>query len=396
MKKATLPKIPAGFSDAIDSLAGIGDIGIAALMDSAEAARFVEVPLDLIDVDAEQVRAEFEDVDSTLADLADSIRARGVLQPILVRPLSNGRYRLVAGERRLRASRLAELTRIPAYVRSMTDDEAEDAQLAENVQRKNLTQMEEARRLQRDLERLGGDREALAAKHAKSLAWISDRLKYLNRGPVADRLVRENVTADIQAINQVSRIESVDPERAAATVEALKARSPEQTVRDIVDTAAKDAGLKRDYRKASAPKRAPAPIHQDESGPVAAAAPVPAVGAIHHDELPAAAAVPAEPSNTVSSVESAFDAVWESMISGVSAAAAVATLDGDDRSALEDDLRAEHAAGVDATDVSAAVLAGMRAGRYGAHRCGAIRLASFLAGVTGQDFAVESLVGSAR
>ena len=72
-----------------------------------------------------------------------------MLQPILLRPNSNG-YELI-GERRYRVSKLAGFDQIPAYIRDMTDEEAEDAQMAENIHRKNLTQIEEAKKIQRDL-----------------------------------------------------------------------------------------------------------------------------------------------------------------------------------------------------------------------------------------------------
>src|ERR687894_1449114 len=88
-----------------------------------------EIPVDLIDPNPRQPRRSFDE--TKLAELADSIRARGVLQPVVVRPLAGGRYELVAGERRLRAARLADLELIPAMLRQADDWERLDLALAE-------------------------------------------------------------------------------------------------------------------------------------------------------------------------------------------------------------------------------------------------------------------------
>jgi len=101
-----------------------------------------EIPVDLIDPNPRQPRQTFDE--AKLAELADSIRTRGVLQPIVVRPLAGGRYELVAGERRLRAARLAELELMPAMLRQADDWERLDIALAANMARQNLTAVEEA------------------------------------------------------------------------------------------------------------------------------------------------------------------------------------------------------------------------------------------------------------
>src|ERR687893_1720115 len=99
-----------------------------------------EIPTDLIDPNPRQPRRTFDE--TKLAELADSIRARGVLQPIVVRPLAGGRYELVAGERRLRAAKIAELETIPALVRDTEDWERLDLALAENMARQDLNPVE--------------------------------------------------------------------------------------------------------------------------------------------------------------------------------------------------------------------------------------------------------------
>ncbi|MCW2967120.1 MAG: parB-like partition protein, partial [Solirubrobacteraceae bacterium] len=89
------------------------------------------VPVDLIDRNPRQPRSQFDD--ETLASLADSVRERGILQPVLVRPVAGGRYELIAGERRWRAAQIAGLDEVPALVRAREDAEALEIALIENM-----------------------------------------------------------------------------------------------------------------------------------------------------------------------------------------------------------------------------------------------------------------------
>lgn len=191
-----------------------------------------------------QVREIFEDAENSLEDLADSIREHGVLQAIIIRPIPGPiPFELVAGERRLRAATMAGLEQIPAIVRELTDEEAEAIQFAENIQRKNLTQIEIGNRLQRDLDNLGNI-EAVMAKHKKSRAWISKWLSILDLPEQAQRLVDENLSADPEVILGVKQIEKVSPEAAKEVVDELKKTQGESkkggNARDKVQ-AAKDA-----------------------------------------------------------------------------------------------------------------------------------------------------------
>lgn len=210
--------------------------GVNSLFES-QGAEFSTIPLDMIEVKS-QVREVFEDEDSALADLAENIKKNGILQPILLRPTQDG-YELIAGERRLRASKIAGLDTIPAYIREMSDEEAEDAQFHENIHRKNLTQIEEAKKLQRDLDKLGSV-EAVCELHQKSRGWLSKRLSLLSLPEQAKRLITEDISADIEAIQTVKIIEKHDPEAAQTLVNKLKetggknAREEAATVKSTV------------------------------------------------------------------------------------------------------------------------------------------------------------------
>ena len=135
-----------------------------------------EIPLDEIDVSGSQPRRRF--VDRTIAELAQSIASHGVLQPILVEP-AGSRYRIIAGERRFRAARRAGLQRIPALVRTSTDDERLALALIENIQREDLTPLEEAQAYRRLIEVSGISQEDLATRVGKNRSTISNSLRLL-------------------------------------------------------------------------------------------------------------------------------------------------------------------------------------------------------------------------
>jgi len=136
-----------------------------------------DLPLDLIRPNQRQPRRDFEE--DGLQGLADSIRSRGVLQPIVVSPLAGGTYELVAGERRLRAARLAELDSIPAVVRPADDWERLDLALAENMARQDLNAVEEARACAMLVEDLGLTKGEVGRRVGRSRAAISNLIRLL-------------------------------------------------------------------------------------------------------------------------------------------------------------------------------------------------------------------------
>ena len=153
--------------------------GIDADDQAPEEKGIVFLSISDIRPNAQQPRRYFED--EALGELADSIRSSGVLQPILVRPVDDGehRYELVAGERRWRASQLAELTEIPAMVRALGDEESLAIALIENLQREDLNPIEEALGLKRLQEDFGLKQEDLAQKVGKSRPAIANTLRLL-------------------------------------------------------------------------------------------------------------------------------------------------------------------------------------------------------------------------
>lgn len=165
---------------------GLGK-GLEALFaENAVEGQGKTVSLRLLDIEPnrDQPRKQFDD--DALHELSESIAQHGVLQPLLVRPLTGGGYQLVAGERRWRAARLAGLDEVPVVVREMTDREAAELAMIENLQREDLNPMEEARGYQALMETYGMTQEQAAHAVNKSRPAVANALRLLSLpAPVA-------------------------------------------------------------------------------------------------------------------------------------------------------------------------------------------------------------------
>ncbi len=131
-----------------------------------------------IEPNREQPRNDFND--DALNELAESIRLHGVLQPLLVRPMPNGRYRIVAGERRWRACRIAGEETVPAIIREMSDGEAAELTLIENLQREDLSPLEEAEGYRTLAEKFGMTQEQIAQRVSKSRPAVANAMRLLS------------------------------------------------------------------------------------------------------------------------------------------------------------------------------------------------------------------------
>ena len=146
--------------------------------DSAEQAELREIPADLVVANPRQPRRQFDE--EALVGLSESLKARGVLQPVLVRPRPDGRYELIAGERRLRAARLAGLTTLPAIVQPHDDAASLEIALIENMARQDLNPVEEARACSLLVEELGLSREEVGRRVGRSRVAVSNLLRILD------------------------------------------------------------------------------------------------------------------------------------------------------------------------------------------------------------------------
>jgi ParB family chromosome partitioning protein len=126
---------------------------------------------------------------TALAELAESIKSQGVMQPILVRPLTAGRYEIIAGERRWRAARIAGLASVPALVKEIPDQQALAASLIENIQREDLNPLEEATGIQRLTQEFGLTHQAVAETLGRSRAAVTNLLRLLDLAPPVRELL---------------------------------------------------------------------------------------------------------------------------------------------------------------------------------------------------------------
>ena len=146
------------------------------------------IAIDAISPNPSQPRRHFDE--EALKELAESIRAQGILQPLLVRPDGSGNYQIVAGERRWRAARMANLSKVPVVIREMSDKEVMAAALIENLQREDLNAIEEAQALKELRDALNITQEELAKRLGKSRPAIANAMRLLQLSESAQEDVR--------------------------------------------------------------------------------------------------------------------------------------------------------------------------------------------------------------
>ncbi|CAN5135765.1 ParB/RepB/Spo0J family partition protein [soil metagenome] len=148
-----------------------------------------DIKIDEIEVNPFQPRTDFDE--QALFELADSIKIQGLIQPITVRRVSAHRFQLISGERRLRASKLAGLIQIPAYVRTANDQQMLEMALIENIQRENLNAIEVALSFQRMIEECSLKQEELGERVSKNRSTVTNYLRLLRLPPSIQASIRD-------------------------------------------------------------------------------------------------------------------------------------------------------------------------------------------------------------
>jgi len=190
-------------------------------------------PLDMIQPGKYQPRVDMSE--ESLNELADSIRAQGLVQPIVVRPINGGRYEIIAGERRWRASKLAGLDLIPALVRDVSDRSAIAMALIENIQRENLNPMEEANALHRLREEFTMTHQEAAEAVGRSRAAVSNLLRLRNLNDDVKILV-ENCDLEMGHARALLALEGENQSDSARHIveKGLSVRETEQLIRRLL------------------------------------------------------------------------------------------------------------------------------------------------------------------
>ncbi len=153
------------------------------------ASVIINIPLEQIEVNPFQPRTTFEE--ASLQDLSDSIKVHGVIQPITVRKIENNKYQLIAGERRLRASKLAGKTEVPAFVRAASDQESIEIALIENIQREDLNPLEIAINYKRLQDECDLTQEELAVRLGKNRSSVTNFIRLLRLPPDIQAALRD-------------------------------------------------------------------------------------------------------------------------------------------------------------------------------------------------------------
>ncbi len=198
-----------------------------------------------IEPNREQPRKQFDE--EALAELSDSIAQHGVLQPLLVRPMPDGGYQLVAGERRWRASRMAGLTEVPVVIRDLTDAQVAELALVENLQRENLNPLEEANGYKELSDKFGYTQEKISEIVGKSRPSIANALRLLN----LPSDVQEMVSNGSLSMGHARAILSLDDDKMKTDLAKLviandlSVRETERIARNMVKEAPKKNKAKK-------------------------------------------------------------------------------------------------------------------------------------------------------
>jgi ParB family chromosome partitioning protein len=225
-----------GLGRGLDALlSGIEPLGAAPRASSNEG-ELRHLPVDLIRRGKFQPRVDMHP--ESLEDLANSIRAQGVVQPIVVKPSGVGQYEIIAGERRWRAAQLAGLQEIPAVVRDVPDKAAMAMALIENIQRENLNPMEEANALQRLIDEFQLTHQEVADAVGRSRAAVSNLLRLLELNEDIKRLV-EQKQLEMGHARALLALKGAAQSAAAHTVvdKGLSVRETERLVRRLLENA---------------------------------------------------------------------------------------------------------------------------------------------------------------
>ncbi len=214
----------------------------------------LRIPLDLFETNPKQPRKDFDDV--SLQELAASIRMHDIIQPITVAKLPSGKYRIISGERRFRAGRIAGIKDIPVYIRQANDQQLLELALLENLQREDLNAMEVALSYKRMMDELNYTQEQVAERMGKERSTVANYVRLLKLPPDIQVALRNNMISMGHA-RALINVDTVDKQLflfGEIKNRSLSVRQTEELVRKLYKTqhpvkVSVKAGLPESYRK---------------------------------------------------------------------------------------------------------------------------------------------------
>lgn len=221
----------------------MADVNLSAEAQGSErfSAADMRLPIESIQPNPDQPRRDFDG--SALEELAESIRTKGIIQPLVVRPIKDGqKYEIVAGERRWRAAQMAQLHDVPVVVRNFTDEEVIEIAIIENIQRQDLSAIEEAMAFRQLMDRFGHTQEKLAEALSKSRSHIANTMRLLVLPEAVQTMIR---VGTISAGHARALIGAGDPVALAVKVanQGLSVRETEKLAKSV-------GGMKANRRSA--------------------------------------------------------------------------------------------------------------------------------------------------
>ncbi len=226
--------------------------GLSALLSEPMVAttneELKEIDIDLIEPNNLQPRTRFDD--ARLEELAQSIKANGIVQPLLVRKVGNLRYQIVAGERRWRAAQRAGLQQIPAVIREVPDEKMLELALIENIQRQELNAIEEAYAYKRLIETLGLTQETVAQRVGRDRTFVTNYLRLLRLPEEIQKLVEENQISMGHARALLGIDDNEKQRQIAQSIidRGLSVRETERTIKQIIAGTQKDEKVAPDLQ----------------------------------------------------------------------------------------------------------------------------------------------------
>ena len=340
---------------------------------------------------------EIENDEQTISELAESIEADGLLQPIVLVANDDDSWRLVCGERRVRACALIGYSPIESLCyESLTEEQIDRIQFAENIHRLNLSQINEAQILQKDIEKYGGIDKVCEIRN-KSVSWVSKRLSLLDLPKETTRLLTENITADIEVINTVRQIEKISPEKAAATVIELKENVGKKGV-NARETAKKAKDTVKPPKKPKEKPVNPENVAKPKDTSFMDAGEVLTIAlddeTIREDEEQQNFEFNDEEPLPLAALDHLFNLVYESGSDPKNAFNALSVVQ---RDAVEEWLQNFYEAGISCENLANAVVQGFRSGKFANEGHAAFALVAFLnGGEDGMKFNVLNIIGTLK
>ena len=251
--------------------------GLSALLSdsAAQGDELLEVDIDLIDPNPDQPRARFNE--DKLNELSQSIRSNGLVQPLLLRRVSNGRYQIVAGERRWRAAQRAGLHRVNAVVRSIPDSKLLELALIENIQRQELNPIEEALAYQRLIHNMGLTQDEVAQQVGKDRSSIANYLRLLKLPEDVQRMLEDDLLSmgharallGLVTKDQIKRLANEVVEKKLSvrqTEQAVKRATSSQSLKESSTPSNNDANIRAAELKIKRFLGTQVRIHQGQNG----------------------------------------------------------------------------------------------------------------------------------